>query len=62
MNMSNRKIIEVFMDDNFECYCGNTVILDGFFPCNKDGEYVEPVPGWSGHYKCSCDQVYLNTN
>lgn len=56
--MKNIKIVE--MNDDFECKCGNVAAADGFYPCNKEGENVEPFPGWEGHYKCEkCDQIYL---
>ncbi|MGN7300398.1 hypothetical protein [Ferdinandcohnia sp. SAFN-114] len=61
--MDKKKIIKVALKDDFKCECGNQSHLDGFYPCNEDGEYVEPSPSWKGHYKCdSCDQIYAPTN
>jgi hypothetical protein len=44
------------------CTCGNQPHIDGFFPCNKNGEIVEPDVGgpWiEPLYICSrCDSIY----
>lgn len=54
-------IIKTNMDDDFTCKCGNQAWLEGFHPCNIDGEYVEPDLKWKGHYKCDrCGQIYLD--
>jgi hypothetical protein len=37
------KIISTTSDD-WTCLCGNTPLLEGFFPCNETGEEVEPTP------------------
>jgi len=26
------------------CLCGNTGLYEGFYPCNSEGELVEPTP------------------
>jgi hypothetical protein len=31
--------------DEWECVCGNRPRLEGFYPCNEQGEQVEPTPG-----------------
>jgi len=28
----------------WRCLCGNQPITEGFFPCNEQGEQVEPTP------------------
>ena len=43
--------MEVYVDD-YVCLCGNTADGLGFDPCNVQGEFVEPLPGWCGLYKC----------
>lgn len=30
--------------DAWICLCGNTPTEEGFFPCNSEGEIVEPTP------------------
>jgi hypothetical protein len=58
-----KKIIEVTMEDNFKCKCGNTASQDGFYPCNKEGETIEPTPEWEDYYKCEgCIKIYKQTN
>ena len=42
------------------CVCGNTPTADGFFPCNSEGEEVEPVASeWTTNcYVCSrCGRI-----
>jgi CDGSH-type Zn-finger protein len=46
------------------CQCGNRPDSDGFFPCNKEGNEMEPVEGWEEQYvfgRCGpiIDQVSL---
>lgn len=49
----------VDMHDDFECLCGNKSHTGGFYPCDKEGNQVDPVPGWEGFYKCAdCNQIY----
>ena len=46
--------------DSWICICGNTPIGDGFYPCNTEGEQVEPTPeGWTTNwYVCDrCGRV-----
>lgn len=46
-------------EDDFECACGNTVDEEGFFPCDLDGNEVEPDESWEDNYICSkCNQIY----
>jgi hypothetical protein len=33
------------------CICGNEPSEDGFYPCDENGNEVEPVVGWS-RYVC----------
>jgi hypothetical protein len=39
---------------DLSCGCGNYPRLDGFFPCNEDGNEIEPTigSGWAGLYVC----------
>lgn len=42
--------------ESYECgCCGNMSSSDGFYPCNSDGEAIEPTTaaGWSGLYMCA---------
>lgn len=46
--------------DDFRCDCGNDSRSDGFYPCDADGNEIEPVLGapWYGLYRCDrCDAV-----
>lgn len=45
-------------EDAWVCICGNRPRDDGFFPCDKDGNEMEPVEGWEGLYVCDrCGRV-----
>jgi hypothetical protein len=40
------------------CLCGNRPDSDGFYPCDKDGNEVEPVEGWENLYVCArCGRI-----
>ena len=41
--------------DNWECICGNVAIMDGFDPCNEEGEFQEPDIEWGrlSLYRCN---------
>ena len=39
-------------EDWWECSCGNRPDTDGFYPCTKDGEIVEPTKEWDDYYLC----------
>jgi hypothetical protein len=44
--------------DAWICICGNMPHCDGFYPCDKTGNEVEPVTGWSGLYVCNgCGRI-----
>jgi hypothetical protein len=46
--------------DAWTCPCGNTPGSDGFFPCNKDGNEMEPAigSGWTDLYVCArCGRI-----
>jgi hypothetical protein len=34
------------------CLCGNQPDYDGFFPCDEEGNEMEPVEGWKSLYVC----------
>ena len=38
--------------DAWICLCGNQPSSDGFFPCDKQGNEMEPADGWDGLYVC----------
>ena len=35
------------------CLCGNTPSSDGFYPCDEEGNEMEPVKGWNNLYVCA---------
>jgi hypothetical protein len=41
--------------DAWICACGNTPAGSGFYPCDKEGNGMEPAvgSGWGGLYVCS---------
>ena len=38
--------------DAWICICGNEPSEDGFYPCDKSGNEMEPTAGWDGLYVC----------
>ena len=42
-----------------QCVCGNMPVTEGFFPCNNNGDEVEPVEEqWEDLYVCaSCGRI-----
>jgi len=61
-----KDIIKTDMEvKDFKCGCGNTSFIDGLFPCNSNGEVIEPTieNGWNGLYRCGrCGQIYNHIN
>lgn len=52
--------LAVLPNEDAKCECGNASHLDGFHPCNKNGEIVEPDNNWEGCYKCArCGKIYI---
>lgn len=51
-------------DGEWYCICGNRADLDGFFPCDAEGNEVEPVAGaWDDLYKCDrCGAIISGAN
>ena len=44
--------------DAWVCVCGNTPTSYGFFPCDKEGNEMEPIKGWKGLYVCGrCGRI-----
>jgi hypothetical protein len=44
------------------CLCGNRPADDGFYPCDKEGNEMEPVKGWEDLYVCaSCGRIIQQT-
>lgn len=44
------------------CNCGNTTASDGFVPCDKEGNEIEPTldSDWNGEYVClSCGKIHI---
>jgi hypothetical protein len=55
-------VIQVEMDEDFECHCGNNSHSKGFHPCDWGGRIVEPDEGWNNQWYCdNCGQVYYDT-
>ena len=47
-------------DEAWTCICGNTPDSDGFYPCDKEGNEMEPSKGsdWDNLYVCaSCGRI-----
>lgn len=45
-------------DEAWICLCGNRPDSDGFFPCDRDGNEMEPVEGWEDLYVCGrCGRI-----
>lgn len=42
-------------DDAWICICGNRPINAGFYPCNDNGDFIEPdeASGWVNLYICA---------
>lgn len=50
--------VEPDWPDNWICVCGNTPDSDGFYPCDANGNEVEPVEGWKDLYVCAnCGRI-----
>lgn len=46
----------------FSCTCGNTSDSEGFYPCDKEGEKIEPTTenGWEGLFVCDrCNKIIV---
>lgn len=57
----NEVSFKEFSDDEFTCTCGNDCMGEGFFPCNKQGDVMEPLKGsdWDSRYVClRCGRIY----
>ena len=55
------EVISIARDHDLYCPCGNSVLSDGFFPCDAEGNQVEPTlnSNWDGLYVCPvCSQIY----
>jgi len=49
------------MSKDLVCKCGNTTASDGFQPCDKNGNVIEPTvdSDWNGLYVCSkCGEIH----
>jgi hypothetical protein len=66
MNTIRERIIgEPGSDEAWICICGNTPVSDGFYPCDAEGNEMEPVVGWNDLYVCArclriIDQIRLD--
>jgi len=46
-------------DEAWVCICGNRPDADGFYPCDKNGNEMEPVEGWEDIYVClKCGRIF----
>jgi Zn-finger protein len=55
------KIVDTKLNEDEEiiCNCGNSPSQQGFYPCDENGNDVEPVKGWKGLYKCdNCGLIH----
>jgi hypothetical protein len=44
--------------DAWLCICGNRPDFDGFYPCDREGNEMEPVEGWEDLYVCArCGRI-----
>jgi len=45
-------------EEAWVCLCGNRPDSDGFFPCDSDGNEMEPVQEWENLYVCGrCGRI-----
>jgi hypothetical protein len=45
-------------DEAWVCICGNEPQDDGFYPCDREGNEVEPVKGWEAIWVCfKCGRI-----
>jgi len=45
-------------DEAWICICGNRPDSDGFYPCDREGDEMEPVAGWKELYVCNnCGRI-----
>jgi hypothetical protein len=58
MEIKERITHETGNNEAWICICGNRPDSDGFFPCDKDGNEMEPVKGWEDLYVCGrCGRI-----
>lgn len=68
-NLSDTEVERITHEEGNEeawvCVCGNRPTEDGFYPCDKNGNEIEPVVGsnWESLYVCAqCGRIIsLNT-
>jgi hypothetical protein len=59
-NSKERITHEAGNDEAWVCICGNTPSDGGFYPCDKEGNEMEPLIGsdWDGLYVCAdCGRI-----
>jgi hypothetical protein len=59
------KIFDFSKQDYMTCDCGNIPETDGFFPCDSNGNEMEPLLGsnWDSLYICArCKEIYNTIN
>lgn len=59
-NIKERITHESGNDEAWVCICGNTPSDGGFYPCDKEGNEMEPTVGsdWDGLYVCAdCGRI-----
>ena len=59
MNNTNERIThEAGNDEAWICICKNTTNAQWFYPCDKEGNQMEPVAGWPDLYVCDrCGRI-----
>ncbi len=51
----------IHIGENLICECGNEPEADGFFPCDSQGNEIEPLitSEWNGLYVCArCQNLH----
>jgi len=45
-------------DEAWICLCGNRPHYDGFYPCDKESNEMEPIEGWGSLFVCArCGRI-----
>ena len=59
MNNTNEHIThEIGNDEAWICICNNTSNAQGFYPCDREGNQMEPDAGWRDLYVCDrCGRI-----
>lgn len=59
MKFSLKRRYKTMKHFELTCTCGNTTHTDGFYPCDKNGNEIEPTKEWNGLYVCGrCGKIH----